>query len=375
MGHQRRWDPCVAHRGNDVDGFLDQYFAQPNRNVFLVAGAGFDPRSRAVAARLSETATGMRALLIREDRPNPPRDELDRANLNTTALLATLTERKVERHVEQVEIFGPDGAVVGGRKIISVLNRQDLENVTDVIVDISALSVGTSFPTIRYFVEYKNQGRGTLNLHVFVVHDPRLDTGIRSIASDAPGYVHGFKGRSTLSDTADAARLWLPQLTTGRRAALERLYDFIEPHDTCPILPFPASDPRLGDALTEEYLTEIEDTWSVDARNIIYADEGDPLDLYRTILGLDDLRRPVFAGAGGSMLVLSPLGSKLTALGALMAALERNLPVAYLESIGYELESTVPKEIDRPKFIHLWLEGDVYPQHRPALPTAGSPAL
>ena len=31
-------------------------------------------------------------------------------------------------------------------------------------------------------------------------------------------------------------------------------------------------------------MTEFESTWSVDTRNIVYADEGDPLDLYRTII-------------------------------------------------------------------------------------------
>ena len=121
-------------------------------------------------------------------------------------------------------------------------------------------------------------------------------------------------------------------------------------------------------------MTEIESTWSVDTRNIVYADEGDPLDLYRTILRLDDLRQPVFAETGGSMLVLSPLGSKVMALGALMAALERDLPVAHLEPIGYEFEASVPERIDRPDLIHVWLEGEVYPQPRPALPMGGSPA-
>ena len=368
MSRKHRWDPCVAHRGGEVDEFLVSYFTLPDRKVFLVAGAGFDPRSRTLAARLNAAAASLRALLIREARPNPPQTQLDRADTNTKALCDVLVEQKVI----PVEIFGSDGAVVGGRRVIDVLNQQDLEGVTDVIVDISALSAGTSFPIIRYLIEYSS--KRAMNLHVFVVHDPRLDAAIRSIESDAPGYVHGFKGGSTLVGTAGAARLWLPQLATGRRAALERLYGFIDPHDTCPILPFPASNPRFGDVLAEEYLTEFENIWTVDARNIVYADEGDPLDLYRTILRLDELRKPVFADTGGSMLVLSPLGSKLMALGALMAALERNLPVAYLESIGYELEAKVPVEIDEPNLIHLWLEGEVYPQPRPALPTERSAA-
>ena len=103
----------------------------------------------------------------------------------------------------------------------------------------------------------RRSGR-TANLHVFVVHDPLLDAKICAISGDAPSYVHGFRGRSTLFGTDDAAKLWLPQLTTGRRAVLGRLYDFVEPHETCPIFPFPAVDPRLGDTLAEEYLTEIE---------------------------------------------------------------------------------------------------------------------
>ena len=242
-----------------------------------------------------------------------------------------------------------------------------MDGETDIIVDTSALSVGVSFPVIRYFVEYVRQLERSVNLHVFVVHDPRLDDDITSIVSDKPGYVHGFKGGATLSGMSSAALLWLPQLATGMRHPLQLLYDFVVPHDTCPIVPFPSHDPRFGDTLVGEYLTEIEETWSVDARNIVHADEADPIDLYRTILRLDDLRRPVFAETGGSVLVLSPLGSKLMALGAMMAALERDLPVAYVEAIDYELKRDMPETIDRPDFVHLWLEGDVYPRCRPAM--------
>lgn len=121
-------------------------------------------------------------------------------------------------------------------------------------------------------------------------------------------------------------------------------------------------------------MTELESTWSVDTRNIVFADESDPVDLYRTILRLDDLRQSVFTETGGSMLVLSPLGSKVMALGALMAALERDLPVAHLEPIGYDMEGTVPAEITEPNLVHIWLEGEAYPQERPALRAEGKTA-
>lgn len=364
MGRPYRWDPCVAHHDEDVDSFLADYFGGRDRRVLLIAGAGFDPRSRAIVNRLAQSGVRLKALFIQENRPDPRLDQAGRARTNAEAMLAAVSEAEFV----PIDIFGSDGAVVGGRNAVRRLHGQDLSGLTDIVVDVSALSVGTSFPIIRYLVERVRQGSGPPNMHVLVTHDPGLDADIRSIPSDSPGYVHGFRGGSTLSSAASAARLWLPQLAAGRRVALGRLYDFVEPHDTCPILPFPASDPRIGDALCAEYLTELESTWSVDPRNIVHADESDPVDLYRTILRLDDLRQPVFAETGGSMLVLSPLGSKVMALGTLMAALERDLPVAHLEPIGYEIQAAVPADIAEPRLIHVWLEGEAYPSSRPSPP-------
>lgn len=363
MSGQPRWTPCIVHAGDEVNHFLSSYFAGPEKKIFLMTGAGFDPRACSVTGMLTSTQASVRALLIREERPDPPQRQLDRARENTRLLVGLLSESRVK----PVEIFGTDNAVVGGRAVVGVLAQQYLDDITDIVIDMSALSVGTSFPIVHYFVQGVGGGIKSRNLHLFISHSPRVDAGIHSIECDSPSYIHGFKGRATLSETADAARLWLPQLASGRRAALERLYNFVAPHDICPIIPFPASDPRLGDVLAEEYLDEFESIWSVDARNIVYAHEEDPLDLYRTILRLDDLRKPVFEGAGGSKIVLSPLGGKVMALGALLAALERNLPVAHLESIGYMVDESVMAEVERPNLIHLWLEGDVYPSSRPTL--------
>lgn len=363
MALECRWDPCVAHRDDEVNTFILKYFDSRERCVLFIGGAGFDPRSTAVTSLLATAGAPIRAVFFQENRPNPALGLVNRANTNT----GTLTAAIIDHEVLQIEIFGSDGGVVGSRDVVSVLNRQSFCGLSDVVIDTSALSVGINFPIIRYFVERIERGEGPANLHVFVAHDPTLDAAIQSIPSDVPGYVHGFKGGSTLDQSATAAKLWLPQLAAGQRGALGRLHEFVDPHDTCPILPFPASDPRLGDKLAEEFLMELETGWSVDTRNILYAAEDDPLDLYRTILRLDDLRKPVFQEVGGSLLVLSPIGSKVMALGALMAALERDLPVAHLESIGYDLDGAVPTTSATPNLLHVWLEGDVYPQPRPEI--------
>lgn len=349
-----RWDRCIEHRGDETSSFITDYFSQSDRRVLLIAGAGFDPRSVVVCESLASVAPNLRTLLIREERPDPAHELVSRAEANLERFRTSVPTVTVT----SVDIFGSDNAVVGGRNAVRTVHDAGLGDATDIVVDLSALSVGTSYPIVRYLLESigTNPSR---HLHVFLASDPPLDEAIRPVAGDTVGFVHGFRGQWAIDSTASAAKLWLPQLARGRNAALNRIHDFLAPHDTCPILPFPSSRPRLPDELVEGFLAEIESTWEVDTRNLIHASDDDPLDLYRMILRIDDLRRPVFAEVGSSFLILSPMGTKVLALGALLAALERDLPVAYLEAIAYELvaPTAIPGE---PHFIHLWLAGDVY---------------
>lgn len=360
MFSSRRWDPCIEHFDEDARKFTAEYFSDNGRRVLFIGGAGFDPRATAVAQYLSATGTSIRAVLVKEIRPEPAKDLEQRAEANTTLLQKIFTPLKVI----PIQIFGTDNATIGGRSIVAAFSREHLEDLTDIIVDMSALSVGTSYPLIRLLIEMVDSARFAGNLHVYVAHAPELDEGIQSIRSDIPDFVHGFRGGWGLDQNASAIKLWLPQLARGRRTVLSRLYDFIVPHTTCPVVPFPSQNPRLADELAEHFLTEFESTWSVDARSIVYAAEDDPLDLYRTILQLDDLRTPVFKEFGGSLLVLSPLGSKVMSLGTLMAALERDLPVAYVEAIGYGLDCSMTRPGNEHRLVHVWLEGDVYPPKR-----------
>jgi hypothetical protein len=362
----RRWDPAVSHRGPEAETFVREFFG--GRRVVAVAGAGFDPRARIVLELVAAAGAELKGILIRETRPDPPGGEVSLAEENQGAL----EQASAGLTTVEVAIFDTDGAVVGGRNAVLALRELDLDECTDVIVDLSALSVGVSFPIVRYLLERILSGDHKPNMHLFITHNPVVDDAIRSIAGDTPNYLHGYKGGSTLDAASEAARLWLPQLASGAIGTLTRLHDFVEPHDTCPILPFPARDPRAGDRLAEEYVVQLQSAWQVDPRNVVYADEGDPLDLYRTVLQMHDLREPVFAHAGGSRMILSPLGSKVTALGALLAALECDLPVAHLETISYEMDGIEgPRGEDT--LLHVWLEGEAYPAERPPLRVGPDP--
>lgn len=365
MARKLRWDRCIAHRAEEADEFFISYFGQKDREVLLIGGAGFDPRSTALTRRLANLTPALRAILIREQRPNPAQQLLDYAEANIDALCKVLAAVEVV----PVEIVRVDNSIVGGRNLVTAVNLLDFRSPTDVVVDISAMSVGVSYPLIRYLIERKERHNETWNIHMVVNQDAALDESILPLPSDTPSIVHGFRGGWGQAATAKAAKLWLPQLALGRQGILQRIYEFVEPHETCPILPFPAARPRLADELAEHYLVSLESSWEVDPRNIVYAAEDDPLDLYRTLLRIDDLRRQVFEESGGSLLVLSPTGSKLLSMGALLAALERDLPVVYLESIGYDFHGKRLGQdaTESPEFVHIWLEGDAYPQPRIAL--------
>ena len=82
------------------------------------------------------------------------------------------------------------------------------------------------------------------------------------------------------------------------------------------------------------------------------------------ILRIHRSRSRVF-GEGKSMLILSPIGSKALSIGALMAAYEVDLPVLYVESMGYGFAGDDRGHVALPvpilgEIVHVWLSGDPY---------------
>ena len=360
MTNRPHWEQCIDHKNDDVERFINDFFASPDRRCLLIAGAGFDPRAPSFSQILHDTLNGrLHVILIREDRPNPDVKLVQRADKNLEHIQSVLDQCKLI----SIDIFADDNAVVGGRKVITELRSEALDSYTDIAIDLSALSIGVSFPIIRFMYESAKELEIPLNVHLLVASNPALDHVITPISSDVVNTLHGFKGNAGLHGVTQPAKLWLPQLSIKRKEDLKKIYDLVNPDDTCPILPFPSRDPKSGDRLALEFIEELENTWEVDTRNLVYADEENPLDLYRTILRIDDERKPVFKGFGGSLLVLTPLGSKILAIGALMGALERNLPVYYIEALGYDVnwDEVDNLEIGDQVMRHIWLYGEVYP--------------
>jgi len=354
----------VEHRDNGVGQFFLDYLRTGQRKpVGLVAAAGFDARSCVMTELLARASKDIDAIFIREERPAPDASLVERAHKN----VATLQSALPRNQTISVEVFGEGSAVVGGRTVASKLRslyEPLIKGWTDVFIDATAFSVGIGFPLIKFFLE--QSARGTpRNVHVLIAADSATDDAVAPIASDSMTIVHGFGAGLSLYEAGQVAKLWLPQLAPKRAPMLDTIYRAINPDDVCPILPFPARRPRVSDELIRQYMTEFESTWEVDARDIVYSAENDPKDLYRTLVRMHKLWRSVFQDIGGSTLILSPLGSKAMALGALMAAYELNLAVTYVESEGFDSATVPSAPVDSLELIHLWLAGDVYPDEPP----------
>jgi hypothetical protein len=367
MTPRPRWDRCISHRGAATEQFVREYFGQVERRPKLIAGAGFDPRSTRFPELLADVASGRAsALFLREQRPAPRPELLVRAEENEQRLRQLIPSCAVERF----DVFDIDSAPVGGRRATALLSaRLDLGGVTDLVLDCSALSVGVFFPVAKYCYERARAAGPAVNFHLLVLDEPATDAAIEASPCGKANPLHTFHGRLNLDAVTDAARLWLPQLGHGRREVLKLVHQLIKPHAVCPILPFPATHPRSPDRLIEEYgeLFEavsdpFETTWHVDARDLVYAHEKSPVALYRTILRIDDARRRVFAETGGSLVILSPVGSKALALGMFMAALERDFAVVSVESIAYKAGPAVlaAPAASTGEFVHIWLHGEAY---------------
>jgi hypothetical protein len=369
-GDPPRWERCIDHRGAEVREFAEEHFGEAHRSVLMIGGAGFDPRSLTVPRLLASVCDGrLEGMFLRERRDGPDPGLLGRADANADRL----RELVPRCTIRDIPVFEPDGAVSVGRNMVTAAAELDLARFTDVVVDFSALSIGSSFPLSRLLLERIERHEPTLNLHAMVTASPTTDDQIVPSPSSVVGPVHGFQGRLGIDETSRAAKLWMPQLRFNQSPILDRVYDYLGPDDVVPVLPFPARDPRVGDRLIDHYASEFDGRWQVDARSIVYADETNPLDFYRTVLRIHDRRHPVFSSTTGSLLVLSPMGSKVLALGAMMAATERDLPVVYVEALGYSAEFAkgLDTSYSDADIVHVWLLGEAYHEYRrDALPSS-----
>lgn len=369
-----RWRDYFLRDGDGFDEFWKAFLAERKRNLLFVLGHGFDARMcdgiERVLSLGGEGTRDVALIAFDEGAESPSQIYLTQRTANGERLEKLVQGRGTIGH-RDIKMFSDDNRRIGARSIAQEFaSSAEFRSYTDVVVDISALPRSLYMPLLaKLLALFDGEAKDgeKRNLHVIVSHSPAIDGAIvEEGLEESASYLFGFAAAALESEsTSGQPKIWIPVLGKRQPAQLERINQFVMPDEICPLLPSPARDPREGDSIMIEYRELLFDQLRVEPRNIIYAAESNPFEVYRqlmrSILHYDRALKPL----GGCKVALSAMSSKLASMGVLLAAYElgRRDPkvtvgVAHVESQGYRVESngTAPSTT----LFTMWLSGECY---------------
>ena len=355
---QLRWSDYVHVRGEEVP---EMWAAAGAERSLLIVGEGFDPRMLVGVRKAIETGSlpGLAVPLsrARRDRPTSPRAEAARQNvaeLEALAAAAGITHKRVPYPVLAERRALP-------RALLREVTRHPLFDAAgQIVVDISALPVGVYFGLIKGLLSLIDSGRKVADLQVTVAESVEIDRRIAGGGGESRRRCSASPATSSLdSDAREGIVVWSPVLGEGAGPQMEAINDRLRPDEICPVLPFPARNPRRADDLMLELRTLLVEELNVEPSNFIYADERNPFDLYRALTRLHERYRAALAPVGSSSVVLSLHSSKSLSLGALLAAYENDLPAlnAEPEHYGFTLSGEATELLGDCELSGFWLAG------------------
>jgi len=370
-----RWRDYFLREGRHFNEFWQMFLAERKRNVLFVLGHGFDSRMcdgiEKILSLGGQGARDVTLLAFQEGAESASHARVDQRKANGDRLAELVRGRGQIGH-RGITMFSEEGRRIGARSIAKEFaSAAEFRSYTDVVVDISALPRGLYLPLLAKFLalfDAEQEDGEKRNLHVIVSHSPTSDNAIVDEGlEESANYLFGFAAAALESEsTSSQPKIWIPVLGKRQQAQLERIHTLVMPDEICPLLPSPAQDPREGDSIMIEYRELLFDQLRVEPRNIIYAAESNPFEVYRqlmrSILHYDRALKPL----KGCKVALSAMSSKLASIGVLLAAYElgRRDPkvlvgVAHVESQGYHVdESAGPAPL--PTLFTMWLSGECY---------------
>lgn len=368
-----RWRNYFLRDGERFDEFWRPFLAERKRDVLFVLGHGFDQRMCDGIERVlglgGAGARDVALVLFHEGPESPSKSYLDQRTANGERLEKLVLGRGTIMR-RDIKMFSEDNRRIGARSIAQEFaSSAEFGAYTDVVVDISALPRSLYMPLLaKLLALFDGDAKSgeKRNLHVIVSHSPATDGAIvEEGLEDSASYLFGFAAAAMESEsTRGQPMIWIPVLGKLQQAQLERINQFVTPDEICPLLPSPAQDPREGDSIMIEYRQLLFDQLRVEPRNIIYAAESNPFEVYRqlmrSILHYDRALKPL----GGCKVALSAMSSKLASIGVVLAAYELGrdpkvtVGVAHVESQGYRVEST--GSAPSTTLFTMWLSGECY---------------
>lgn len=344
---------CYAQSNDDVPPFLEEHLIAAKR-VLFIGTVGIDASSLYFATRLANSKTVDFRFMV-ERRRDSSKTLNDIGASHVAHLKTVIAPDQIK--FEDVGIVADDGATIGGRAAARAADRWYQTDYTDIVIDATGMSRGICFPLVKQAIGKSAQS--SANVHLLMAMNDHRAVSLESEANDRAEWMHGFQGTMGLDVAADTLKLWVPQLAENSLPQMSIMFQQLSANspvaEVCPIVPFPSVRPRRGDDLLFEFGDLFLGDWESSHLNIIYADESDPMDVFQSIVRMDAARREVFRAANQSAtIVLSPNGWRMGSLGMLLAALDLDLPMLYVETIGYTTNSAPPAGLTFQKPDHLW---------------------
>ncbi len=343
--------------------FWAQRLKEDSASVCVITGIGFDPRCVVGIERILTVCDSTRVAVVGL-RLNVPSETNEPSRVRNK--LAELNEQKVlacpAKKLGTGQIHLQDGSrfPVGGPTAVEFVASllPELSKYKHVVVDISGLPRSIFYPAVAFLCSRSDLGL-IQNLHVVVTEDEHLDSSITLSEFGDADYIHTFRM------AGNKKAVWVPVLNNDERDRVLKIFNLLKENcvEICPILPFPAKSLRRADDILINNSEVLFQELDVLSTNILLCDESNPFDIYRKILGLHDYYVEKLSGLMGDVTtVVSPLSSKLLSLGMLLAAIERKLPVSYVEAGLYqppvdEIQRYIP---DLDQTLEIWLTGEPY---------------
>ena len=370
----QRWENYFIVRGEKCLEFWKKYLGEKKHKIFFIMGIGFDPRSFiGLETIINAGVRDINCLAIEiEEGPDSPSKELEEMiRMNYSKIERLLSPANL--NTETIKMFD-NGRRVGPQEIIRLLNdsgKISLTDYSDIVVDASALPRGIFFLIITELLQIIDNNDVSINFHVMVAENSELDKEIKQEALDENAYPFPrFERATSVAYLEGIPKIWIPILGENKEHHLRKIYDNLKPEEVCPMLPFPAKNPRRCDDLIKEYYEFLFDSISVEPRNFIYAAEDNPFSVYRKIIYTAQRYNKSLKPLSESIrMIISCLSSKIMTIGAAIAAYElrknnHHVAVWHLDARGYSLSEDIKEKLEavtgKSELFSIWLTGECY---------------
>lgn len=380
-----RWhDYILTKHTDECETFWSRYLTEGKRDVLYILGIGFDPRTLHGIQTLFATAgQGSRdAILLRyyQNEAEKLKPAIESVAQHQEAVIALIDSKNGNHKVCDLIVRSEDDRSIASIKAYEIIDKiSSICKYSDIVVDISAMPRAIFIPLLNKLLqlidEYNDSGKGLINLHVHVSENFMLDSKIEDDGTEQSAeFIHGLSIRD-VANTQDFKEIWIAVLGERQLSQFSRIKESIRPVSTCIVLPFPSNSLRRGDDLLVYYRDKLLNDEDFDVKNIIYADEQNPFQVYRLLKKAIGRYNESFNLVGGCKIILSSLSSKLLTVGAFLAVYETKkleqtegykklrIGIKHVESISHKFDHARAKQegiLEESQLFHLWIAGLPY---------------